>query len=193
MRRVPPSLWAFFVLFACIEACSDERASSPPAATNTAEEAAARADEIRRKTLTVDADRIVEANSEPGNWLAHGRTYSEQRFSPLDEINDRNVADLGLAWYFDTGTARGLEATPIVVDGVMFSSGSWSVVFANDAKTGELLWQFDPQVPREWGKYACCDVVNRGVAVWKGRSTSVRSTVASSRWMPAPASLCGSK
>jgi len=57
----------------------------------------------------------------------------------------------------------------IVVDGIMFTSGPWSVVFAHDAKTGELLWQYDPQVPKEWGRYACCDVVNRGVAVWKGK------------------------
>ena len=76
---------------------------------------------------------------------------------------------LGLAWSWDTGTRRGLEATPIVVDGVMFSTGSWSVVWAHDAATGELLWRYDPMVPREWGKYACCDVVNRGVAAWKGR------------------------
>ena len=63
----------------------------------------------------------------------------------------------------------GLEATPIVVDGVMFSTGTWSRVYANDGRTGELIWQYDPEVPKEWGKYACCDVVNRGVAVWKGR------------------------
>ena len=120
-------------------------------------------------TATVDGERIVNADDEPGNWLAHGRTYDEQRFSPLDQITADNVGDLGLAWYFDTGTDRGLEASPIVVDGVMYTSGSWSVVFANDARTGELIWQFDPEVPKAWGANACCDVVNRGVAVWKGR------------------------
>jgi len=171
MGRLPRKSYALAVCIAFVAACSDEQPPAPSAEpTSTAEEkGAARADAIRRATLTVDADRIVEADSEPGNWLAHGRTYSEQRFSPLNQINDHDVADLGLAWYFDTGTTRGLEATPIVVDGVMFTSGSWSVVFANDARTGELLWEFDPQVPRDWGKYACCDVVNRGVAVWKGK------------------------
>ena len=68
-------------------------------------------------TANLDAERIVNADDEPGNWLAHGRTYDEQRFSPLDQITTDNVADLGLAWYFDTGTDRGLEASPIVVDG----------------------------------------------------------------------------
>ena len=120
-------------------------------------------------TENLDGERIVNADDEPGNWLAHGRTYDEQRFSPLDQITTDNVGDLGLAWYFDTGTDRGLEASPIVVDGIMYTSGSWSVVFANDARTGELIWQFDPKVPKAWGVNACCDVVNRGVSVWKGR------------------------
>jgi PQQ-dependent dehydrogenase (methanol/ethanol family) len=124
---------------------------------------------ITEATETLDGKRIIKADNEPENWLAHGRTYDEQRFSPLDQITADNVSDLGLAWYFDTGTDRGLEASPIVVDGVMYTSGSWSVVFANDARTGELIWQFDPEVPKEWGVNACCDVVNRGVAVWKGR------------------------
>ncbi|MCB1645473.1 MAG: PQQ-dependent dehydrogenase, methanol/ethanol family [Pseudomonadales bacterium] len=126
-------------------------------------------DKIRAATATLDGDRIINADSEPGNWLAHGRTYDESRYSPLKQINDTNVSQMGLAWYFDTGTDRGLEASPIVVDGVMYTSGSWSVVFANDARTGELIWKHDPKVPREWGAKACCDVVNRGVAVWKGR------------------------
>ncbi|MBT4491828.1 MAG: PQQ-dependent dehydrogenase, methanol/ethanol family, partial [Gammaproteobacteria bacterium] len=126
-----------------------------------------RAAYIERVTKSLDGTRVVEAA--PENWLAHGRTYDESRFSPLDQINVDSVADLGLAWYFDTGTDRGLEASPIVVDGIMYTSGSWSVVFANDARTGELIWQYDPEVPGEWAANACCDVVNRGVAVWKGR------------------------
>jgi PQQ-dependent dehydrogenase (methanol/ethanol family) len=152
-------------------ACSDEPPPAPPPvdAATTGARASPRAAETRSKTLTVDANRIIAADKEPGNWLAHGRTYSEQRFSPLKEINDQNVNELGLAWFWNTGTSRGIEATPIVVDGVMFTTGPWSLVFAHDAKTGALLWQYDPQVPRQWGKYACCDVVNRGVAVWKGK------------------------
>jgi quinohemoprotein ethanol dehydrogenase len=113
--------------------------------------------------------RLVAADSETQNWLLHGRTYSEQRFSPLKHINQQNVSELGLAWYADTGTNRGLEATPLVVDGVMYATGSWSIVYALDAKTGKMLWQYDPDVPKQWGKYACCDVVNRGVAFWNNK------------------------
>jgi quinohemoprotein ethanol dehydrogenase len=121
-----------------------------------------------RTFAQVDGARITAADSEPHNWLAHGRTYGEQRFSPLKQVNSGNVEKLGLAWAYATGTLRGLQATPIVVDGVMFTTGVWSVVYALDAKTGQELWKYDPQVPREWGRYACCDAVNRGVAVWKG-------------------------
>ena len=102
-------------------------------------------------------------------WRRHGMNEAETRFSTLADINDANVSKLGLAWYFDYPTARGMEATPLVVDGVIYTSGSWSMVYANDAVTGELLWFYDPQVPRNWAVHGCCDVVNRGVAFDKGR------------------------
>lgn len=168
--------WAALLVLSA--ACSQESAETPAAvepgaasgAVSTAADGAAPSDaRIRQATASINEARIVGADSEPGNWLAHGRTYDEQRFSPLDQINDGTVAKLGLAWSWDTGTTRGLEATPIVVDGVMFTSGAWSVVWAHDARTGQLLWTYDPQVPREWGKFACCDVVNRGVAAWEGK------------------------
>ena len=117
----------------------------------------------------IDDKRIIEAQGEPGNWIAHGRTYEEQRFSPLTKINKESVPDLGLAWYKDMGTNRALEATPIVVDGIMFFTSTWSRVYAVDAKTGETLWSFDPEVPGEWARKACCDIVNRGVAVYHGK------------------------
>jgi quinohemoprotein ethanol dehydrogenase len=138
-------------------------------ACSTAVAAAAAAGEKGAKgAATVDGARIVAADSEPQNWLAHGRTYGEQRYSPLAQVNDGNVEKLGLAWSYATGTTRGLQASPIVVDGTMYTTGTWSVVWALDAKTGRELWKFDPEVPRAWGRYLCCDAVNRGVAVWKG-------------------------
>ena len=162
---------AAFIMSGCGEqaAAPEETAAESAPADPVAEVAANRASSIQAATADISGSRIGNADSEPGNWLAHGRTYDEQRYSPLTEINTETATDLGLAWYWDTGTKRGLEATPIVVDGVMYSTGSWSVVWAHDAKTGELLWSHDPQVPREWGKNACCDVVNRGVAIWEGR------------------------
>jgi PQQ-dependent dehydrogenase (methanol/ethanol family) len=120
-------------------------------------------------TAWIDGSRIGNADAEPGSWLSHGRTYSEQRFSPLVQINASNVGELGLAWHLDLDTSRGQQATPIVVDGVMYSTSAWSKVQAIDAATGELLWQYDPQVPPEWDSKSCCGVQNRGAAVWKGR------------------------
>jgi quinohemoprotein ethanol dehydrogenase len=117
----------------------------------------------------VDASRLIRADNEPGNWMSYGRTYSEQRFSPLKQINDQNTGELGLAWYVDIDTRRGQEATPIVVDGVMFYTTAWSKVYAVKAATGEKLWSYDPKVPPEWAVNACCDLVNRGVAVWRGK------------------------
>ena len=138
-------------------------------ATACAVSLAAMTPDERRADAAIDHARLVAANAEQGNWLAHGRTYDEKRFSPLTQINDQNAQQLGLAWHYDTGHNRGLEATPIVINGVIYSTGNWSVVYANDARTGELLWQYDPQVDKSWAVHACCDVVNRGVAVWNGK------------------------
>lgn len=113
--------------------------------------------------------RIANADSDPNNWLSHGRGYDEQRNSPLTQINASNVSQLGLVWSHDLDTNRGQEATPIVVDGTMFTTSAWSKVQAFDALTGKVLWEFDPKVPGAAGAKACCDVVNRGVAYWGGK------------------------
>ena len=99
------------------------------------------------------------------DWPQHGLNAAETRFSPHDAINRETVSKLGLAWSFEVGTNRGMEASPIVVDGVMYVSTAWSRVFALDAKTGKEIWAYDPLVPGAKGRDACCDVVNRGVAV----------------------------
>ncbi|MGQ0647015.1 MAG: PQQ-dependent dehydrogenase, methanol/ethanol family, partial [Gemmatimonadaceae bacterium] len=117
----------------------------------------------------VETRRIINADSEPGSWLTHGRTYSEQRFSPLTAIDTGNVASLGLAWSYELRTGRGAEATPLVVDGVMYVTSAWSVVHALDAKTGAERWVYDPKADRAAGAKACCDVVNRGVALYGGK------------------------
>src|SRR4030095_16692376 len=117
----------------------------------------------------IDDASLRSADSRTSEWIAHARNCSETRFSPLKKIDASNVKDLRLAWSFDTETTRGLEATPLIIDGVMYTTGSWSIVYALDARTGKQLWRFDPQVPRQFGQKACCDVVNRGVAVYKGK------------------------
>ena len=117
----------------------------------------------------VDDAALAKPDARNQDWLSYGRDYYEQRFSPLDQINDANAAKLGLAWSFETATDRGLEATPLVIDGVMYTTGSWSVTYAIDAKTGQQLWKYDPEVHRKYDALACCDVVNRGAAFYKGR------------------------
>ncbi|MCK5770141.1 PQQ-dependent dehydrogenase, methanol/ethanol family [Algiphilus sp.] len=120
-------------------------------------------------SLDVDGTRIMAADSEPGNWISHGRNYAEERYSPLDAVNTETVDRLGLAWYTDLGTKRGLEATPLVIDGILYFTGTYSEVIAVDGRTGKVIWRNDLDVDRSRAKYMCCDVVNRGMAVWKGR------------------------
>jgi quinohemoprotein ethanol dehydrogenase len=117
----------------------------------------------------VDAARLAAAASEPGEWLTAGRDASGSYFSPLTDVDATNVAKLGFAWESRLGTRRGLEATPVVVDGTMYVSGNFGRVYAVDAASGAERWRYDPEVDGQWGRYACCDAVNRGVAVWQGR------------------------
>lgn len=147
-----------------ISLCGCQREHTTPTAAGPAEPA-----EKETRPAWVDGERLRNADTEPGNWMAHGRTWSEQRYSPLGQVSDGNVSELGLAWYTDLDTNRGQEATPIVVDGVMYSTSAWSKVQAVDAKTGRMLWQYDPEVPGIWDVRACCGVQNRGAAVWKGK------------------------
>ncbi len=124
--------------------------------------------EEREASTTVDGAYLADLGTGE-NWAATGYNYDEQRYSPLTQINADSVSELGVAWFADLPDARGQEATPVVVDGRMYISSAWSKVFAYDAKTGEELWSYDPEVPGETAAKACCDVVNRGVAFWKGK------------------------
>jgi quinohemoprotein ethanol dehydrogenase len=117
----------------------------------------------------VDTERLLRADAEPGNWMSHGRNYEEQRFSPLKQINESTIGELGLAWWMDLDSNRSQETTPLIIDGVMYVTLQWSVVRAIDAATGQLLWEYDPQVPHEWGGRACCGADSRGVAAWEGK------------------------
>ncbi|WP_170005643.1 PQQ-dependent dehydrogenase, methanol/ethanol family [Pseudopontixanthobacter vadosimaris] len=114
----------------------------------------------------IDDARLLAAQGDDANWITYGRNYEEQRYSPLDQIDTASVGDLGLAWYADMDTARGQEATPLVMDGKLYLTTAWSKVKAYDAATGTELWSYDPQVPGETAVKACCDVVNRGLAAW---------------------------
>ncbi|WP_332770269.1 PQQ-dependent dehydrogenase, methanol/ethanol family [Phenylobacterium sp.] len=118
----------------------------------------------------VDAARLAAAADSPGDWLTNGRTYAEDRYSPLDQITGANVDRLGLAWEQSLESRGfGVEATPLVVDGTLYVTSTWSRVFAFDAATGKRLWAYDPQVRKELLRTGCCKAVNRGVAFWKGK------------------------
>ena len=113
--------------------------------------------------------RAADAPENAGDWMSHGRTWSEQDYSPLTQVNDKNVQRLGLAWYADLNTYRGVEATPLEVDGVLYNVSAWSVVTAYDATNGKVLWTYDPKVATEYSRITCCGPVSRGVAAWKGK------------------------
>ncbi len=118
---------------------------------------------------TVDGAMIADEKA-GANWLSYGRTYSEQRYSPLKAINASNVGRLNVAWYLDLPGQKSLLSTPLVVDGVMYFTGSYSVVFAVDTRTGKPLWTYDPKVIDTAGdRLRVMWDSNRGLAYWKGR------------------------
>ena len=102
-------------------------------------------------------------------WAHVAQGDWEQRYSPLSQINPQTVEELGLEWYADMDTAQAQEATPIVVDGVLYVTTAWSMVKAFDAVSGRPLWSYDPQVAKAKGADACCGPVNRGVAYADGK------------------------
>lgn len=107
--------------------------------------------------------------SNDGEWRTGGHDAAETYYSPLNRINDSNVAKLGYAWSYDLRTTLGMEATPVVVDEVMYASAPWGFVHAIDARTGTGLWSFDPTSDPGVTRKVCCGIVNRGLALSKGR------------------------
>ncbi|MBR0911356.1 PQQ-dependent dehydrogenase, methanol/ethanol family [Bradyrhizobium japonicum] len=129
----------------------------------------AKPDRIKATISRVDSD-FIEANTKTSrNWPTVGLDYAETRFSKLNQINTDNVRDLGLVWSYNLESSRGIEATPLVVDGIMYQSAPWNVVHAIDARTGTKIWSFDPGVDRSKTYRGCCDAVSRGLALYKGK------------------------
>lgn len=123
----------------------------------------------QKKSAHVDDLMLASANEHSGEWLTHGLNYAEDRYSLLNQINKDNVHTLGLAWTVDLQSKRGLEATPLVADGIMYVTGAWSIVYAIDVRKGTIIWEYNPKVPGKTAERLCCDVVNRGVALYKGK------------------------
>ncbi|MFN2317237.1 MAG: PQQ-dependent dehydrogenase, methanol/ethanol family [Gemmatimonadales bacterium] len=115
-------------------------------------------------------DAAIAGLDQGGNWLAFGRAYDEQRFSPLDAINESTIAQLGVAWHSDLPNDRTLYGTPLVVDGIMYYEGSYNVLRAVNATTGEQLWEYNPQVIEHAGdRLRIMWDVSRGIAFYEGR------------------------
>lgn len=125
-------------------------------------------EQIRLATQAIDDEALANADANHKDWITHGRNFQEDRFSQLDQINKENLSGLGLAWTLDLGTKRGIQATPLVVDGIMFLTGPWSIAYAVDTRSGELIWTFDPELDEESALLGCCGLINRGLAIYKG-------------------------
>ena len=115
------------------------------------------------------AQVAVAALGAGDNWDNPGGDWAGSHFSRLTAISKSNAAQLGLAWSYDLGTSRVQEATPVVIDGVMYTSGNLGRVYALDAATGRELWKFEPKVDMQANRYTCCDQANRGVQVRAGK------------------------
>ncbi len=151
MGARPLYFYTFFILSCC---------QSPEPGTNK---------HIKSVTAGITDEALVNASASSGDWITYGLNYSEDRYSELDQINDTNIDSLGLVWTLELGTRRGIEATPLVVDGIMYLTGPWSKVYAVDTRKGNMIWSYNPEVPGYFGPKACCDVVNRGVALYEGK------------------------
>jgi alcohol dehydrogenase (cytochrome c) len=116
------------------------------------------------------ADAPAKA-ADANGWSMYGRGYDNTRFSPLSQINSKNVSKLKLAYAFSLGSLRSNESTPIVIGDTLFVSTSWGpkYVYALDAKTGDLRWKYEPDIPDDVLQYACCDVNSRGVTFAEGK------------------------
>ena len=157
------------IVVALSAACSQQTTSDTSSQQTASDAGDARIEQIRQATSQVTPERIKANEETTKDWLSYNLGYDEKRHSKLNQINTGNVDELGLAWTFELNSKRGVESTPIVVEGVMYVTAPWSKVYALDARTGEQIWSYDPEVPKSYYQRACCDVVNRGVAVANGK------------------------
>ncbi|HME40445.1 MAG TPA: PQQ-dependent dehydrogenase, methanol/ethanol family [Steroidobacteraceae bacterium] len=148
-------------LIAALAGCQKASPPAAPAAQSPSAEAPP------APAAAVDAARLAQEN--PDQWLTAGRDANGTYYSPLKDINAGNVDKLGFAWDYRLGTNRGLEATPLVIDGVMYAAGNFGRTYALDAASGKELWKYDPNGDGQWGRYPCCDAVNRGLVAFGGR------------------------
>ncbi len=149
-------------------ASEKSQAGEKPAAKDDTPSAKAKADEGAAGPVgAVTQDHLLHAADNQDNWLMYGRTYDAHRYSPLKQINKKNVARLIPQWSFQTGVLDGFECTPLVIDGIMYVTTPWNHAYAIDCKTGSQLWHYQKSLPENMA--LCCDAVNRGFAAWGER------------------------
>jgi len=160
----------FFLLLTGLAGCSPaDNETSQSSMQNDAGASSSEVSAVSGSAANVSQQRLLDAENEPGQWMMVGGTYDEKHYSPLDEINRDNVSELNLAWYADYDVNLSQQGTPLYIDGVIYVSTAWSMVNAFDARTGELLWHYDPQTNREIVTKVCCGIVNRGIAAYEGK------------------------
>ncbi len=133
------------------------------------------------EVANVTNERVLAESASGENWFLKGGNFRGEHYSPLDEVNDRNVSSLGLAWSTELPMKDGTPTTPIVVDGVVYIGGAYSMVVAIDARNGDTLWTYDPDMKSAFAnnpQLSWISRANRGVAVWDG---SVFATTADCR------------
>ncbi len=116
-----------------------------------------------RALTAVTPARLAKGTADDSGWVMYGGSYDNGRYSPLADINRKNVKDLAASWIFQTGVAGQLEAAPIVADGVLYLTAAYNNVYALDAKSGDTLWHYEHQMPSDLRM--CCGPTNRGVAI----------------------------
>lgn len=150
-------LYATFLLLSLLYAC---KSNDYPKGS---------ADHMAATVGMIDDDAIVNADDNQADWITYGGNYKEDRYVQLDHINKDNINQLSLAWTANLGTKRGIQATPLVVDGILYFTGPWNIVWAYDARSGKELWRFDAEVDRvKTATNICCGTINRGLAAYKG-------------------------
>tara|TARA_R110002110_G_C13470525_1_gene721019 strand:+ start:137335 stop:139560 length:2226 start_codon:yes stop_codon:yes gene_type:complete len=151
MKAISVTGIAWFIFVICV-ACAD---STTPVYDN----------KVPVGEAATLAQRLLQLENEPQTWMTGGRDYQQSYYSPLQQINAANVDQLGYAWHYDLESEHGYEATPLVVDGVMYGSGPMGTAFALDARSGKELWSFTPEIDLSFVRKVCCGVVNRGVVL----------------------------
>jgi quinohemoprotein ethanol dehydrogenase len=160
----------FFLLLTGLAGCSPaDNETSQSSMQNDAGASSSEVSAVSGSAANVSQQRLLDAENEPGQWMMVGGTYDEKHYSPLDEINRDNVSELNLSWFADYDVNLSQQGTPLYIDGVIYVSTAWSMVNAFDARTGELLWHYDPQTNREIVTKVCCGIVNRGIAAYEGK------------------------